>query len=196
MDKFLKLELRHTGEVLRMRRERDAEGQIVLILDGSLPPGTSGPPAHVHFHQREEGTVKAGSLGARLGKETVRVPAGGSAVFPAGIVHAWWNAGDDVLEMSGRAVPAGDLDRYLQAVFAVLNASATGRPSIFYIVHVAWRHRHTQSIASPPQVIRRIVFPVILFVGRVLGKYRGDNWPGSPASCTGAPEPEEDAVRV
>ena len=24
--------------------------------------------------------------------------------------------------------------------------------------------------------------------GRILGKYRGDSWPGSPESCTGAPE--------
>jgi hypothetical protein len=33
-----------------------------------------------------------------------------------------------------------------------------------------------------------VIFPLILFVGRILGKYRGDNWPGSPASCPGAPE--------
>lgn len=31
------------------------------------------------------------------------------------------------------------------------------------------------------------VFPLILFVGRMLGKYRGTSWPGSPESCTGAP---------
>jgi hypothetical protein len=109
-------------------------------------------------------------------------------VLPAGVVHAWWNAGADVLEMSGRAVPAADLDRYLQAIFAVLNANPSGRPSIFYMVHVLWRHRRTQALASPPRVIQRTVFPFVLLVGRVLGKYRGDNWPGSPASCTGAPE--------
>jgi quercetin dioxygenase-like cupin family protein len=190
MENFLTLELRRTGEILRMRRERGTEGQTVLILDGSLPPGASGPPLHVHFHQREEGEVKAGSLGARLGKETIRVPAGGTAVFPAGVAHTWWNAGDDLLELSGRAVPAGDLDRYLQAIFAVLNASSSGRPSIFYIAHVAWRHRRTQSITTPPKTIQRIVFPVVLLIGRILGKYRGDSWPGSPASCTGAPEAE------
>jgi hypothetical protein len=36
--------------------------------------------------------------------------------------------------------------------------------------------------------IQKIVFPVVLLIGRILGKYRGDNWPGSPASSTGAPE--------
>ena len=188
MDNFLKVENRHTGEILRMRRVRDAAGQIVLRIDGSLPPRASGPPVHVHFHQREEGTVKAGSLGAQIGKEKVVVPAGGTPVFPAGVVHSWWNAGDDLLEFSGQAIPAVDLDRYLQAVFAVLNASSSGRPSIFYLAHVLWRHRHTQSIVSPPRATQRIVFPLILFIGRVLGKYRGTSWPGSPESCTGAPE--------
>jgi hypothetical protein len=188
VDNSLHLENRHTGEILRIRRVRDAEGQTILTIDGSLPPRKNGPPPHVHFRQREEGIVKAGSLGARIGKEMVVVPAGGNGVFPAGVVHKWWNAGEDILELSGRVVPAVDLDRFLQALFAVLNASASGRPSIFYIAHVLWRHRHTQAVMVPPLMIQRIVFPLVLMVGRILGKYRGDSWPGSPASCTGAPE--------
>ncbi len=171
-----------------MRRVRDADGQIILTIEGSLPPGSAGPPLHVHFHQREEGTVNAGSLGAQVGSEKIVVHSGGSSVFPAGVEHKWWNAGNDLLELSGRCVPAGDLDRYLQALFAVLNASSSGRPSIFYIAHVVWRHRHTQSVRVPPPVVQRIVFPVVLLVGHVLGKYRGDSWPGSPATCSGAPE--------
>jgi hypothetical protein len=188
VDDYLKLENRHTREILQLRRVRDAEGQIVLTVDGSLPPRMSGPPVHVHFNEREEGSVKAGTLGARVGNDKIVVPAGGSAVFPAGVVHTWWNAGEDLLELSGRVIPAVDLDRYLQGMFAVLNASATGRPSIFYLAHVLWRHRHTQAVMLPPRAIQRIVFPVVLLVGRILGKYRGDSWPGSPASCPGAPE--------
>ena len=188
MDNFLKLENRHTGEILRMRRVRNAEGQIVLAIDGSLPARAQGPPVHLHFQEREEGRVKAGTLGARVGNEKIVVPAGGTAAFPAGVIHNWWNAGEDLLELSGRVIPAVDLDRYLQALFAVLNASASGRPSIFYLAHVLWRHRRTQAAMVPPRAIQRIVFPLVLLVGRILGKYRGDRWPGSPASCTGAPE--------
>jgi hypothetical protein len=181
------LENRHTGEILRMRRVHDAQGQIVLTLDGSLPPRASGPPLHVHFHEHEEGIVKAGTLGAQVGTEKINVPAGGTAVLPAGLPHRWWNAGDDLLEFSGQVVPAVDLDRYLQAVFAVLNASSNGRPSIFHFAHVLWRHRDTQLLSAPPAAIQRIVLPVLLFIGRILGKYRGSSWPGSPESCPGAP---------
>ena len=188
MDKFLQLENRHTGEILRMCRVRDSQGQTILNLEGSLPPRADGPPLHVHFQEREEGIVKEGTLGARVGKQKTVVRAGEAVVLPAGVVHNWWNAGDDMLVFSGQAIPAVDLDRYLQAVFAVLNASPSGKPSIFYIAHVSWRHRHTQALAMPPRAIQRIAFPLIVFVGRLLGKYRGDDWPGSPESCMGAPE--------
>ena len=187
MDNFLKLDLRHTGEVLRMRRVRDSEGQIILALDGTLPPGTSGPPLHTHFLEHEEIVVKAGTLGAQIGTESVVVKAGGTAVLPAGTRHRWWNAGDDVLENGGHAAPAVDLDRFLQAVFAVLNASPNGKPSIFYLAHVLWRHRGTQLMAVPPQPIQRIVFPIVVLIGHMLGKYSGSSWPGSPESCPGAP---------
>jgi mannose-6-phosphate isomerase-like protein (cupin superfamily) len=113
VDKFLQLENRHTGEILRMRRVRDADGQTVLALDGSLPPRAGGPPLHIHFQQREEGIVKAGTFGAQVGTEKITVPTGGTATLPACVPHRWWNAGDDVLELSGQTIPAGDLDRYL-----------------------------------------------------------------------------------
>ena len=188
MNNFLLLENRNTGEILRIGRMRDANGQTILTIDGSLPPRKNGPPLHVHFHQREEGVVKAGSLGAQIGKETVVVPTGGAGVFPAGVAHKWWNAGDGVLELSGRVIPAGDLDRFLQALFAVLNASSSGRQSIFYLAHVLWRHRHTQAVMAPARAVQKIVVPIGLLMGHVLGKDRGNDWPGSPASCTGAPE--------
>jgi quercetin dioxygenase-like cupin family protein len=191
---FLTIENRHTGEILRMRRVRDAAGEVVLTIEGTLPPGKSGPPPHVHYQQREEGTVIAGTLGARVGGKEVVLPAGSSAVFPAGVVHNWWNAGEDLLQFNGRAVPACDLDRFIQAVIAVLNASETGKPNLFYLAHVMSRHRQTQATMLPPLPIQRVLFPVVLLLGRALGKYRGTSWPGSPESCTGAPEVRADAA--
>jgi quercetin dioxygenase-like cupin family protein len=184
-DAVLRLENRRTGEILCLRRLRGAGGDTVLVIDGSLPPRAKGPPPHIHFRASEEGTVTAGLLGARVGNKTILVPVGGTVAFPAGVVHAWWNAGDEVLELSGRSSPAGDLDRYLQAIFAVVNANPSGPPSVFYLAHVAWRHRRSQAFTTPPRAIQRILFPVILGLGYAMGKYRGADWPGSPASCPG-----------
>lgn len=170
-----------------MHRERDASDQLILIIEGTLPPGSKGPPPHVHFQEREEGSVQAGTLGARIGDQALVVQAGGNAAFPAGAVHSWWNAGETLLEFNGQVVPAVDLDQFLQALFAVLNASANNRPSIFYLAHVLWRHRRTQRLARPPVAIQRILFPMVLLLGRVLGKYKGQRWPGCPEACPGAP---------
>jgi hypothetical protein len=87
-------------------------------------------------------------------------------------------------------VPAADLDRFLQAVFAVTNAGTVGRPSVFHMVHLLHRHRHTQRLAGIPLRLQRIVLPGVVVVGRVLGKYSTGGWPGAPGTCLGAPEAE------
>jgi hypothetical protein len=79
------------------------------------------------------------------------------------------------------------LDRYLQAAFEVLDAGAPNRPPIFYMAHVMYRHRRTQLTPFIPRAVQRVLLPIVVLVGTVLGKYRGTNWPGCPSRCTGAP---------
>jgi len=188
MDNVLTLENRHTGEILRMQRVREANGQLILIVEGSLPPHSSGPPLHVHFKEHEQGRVAAGTLGAIVGKKKITVKAGAPVDLAPGVPHRWWNAGEDLLEFKGRVVPVIDVDRFLQAIFAAVNASHSGRPSLFYVAHILRRHRQTHELRAVPVSIQKIIFPVVLLIGCILGKYQGNNWPGSPASCTGAPE--------
>ena len=86
VDNSVTIRNRHTGEILRMRRLHDAQGQIVLTLNGTLPPRASGPPLHVHFHEHEKGIVRAGTLGAQVGTEKIIVPAGGPQPLPPALV--------------------------------------------------------------------------------------------------------------
>jgi len=194
-EKELRLENRHTGEVLFLSRTHLESGEEAIRLRGSLPPGGDGPPPHIHTQETERGTVLSGRLGAVVdGKEMV-LEAGEEFVFPAGRMHTWWNAGDELLETEGIAYPAADLDRYLQAMFAVLNAGKAGRPSPVYAAHIARRHRATQYAAIVPKLLQRLLFPVLVAFGRLTGKYRGDDWPGSPASCKEAPYAEPGLVQ-
>lgn len=181
-------------ERLRLRRVRDARGDEVLEISGALDPGVTGPPLHVHYRLSEETTVLAGRLGVLLDGRELVIAAGETSVFPPGSRHRWWNAGDSTIEFTGRASPAGDLDRYLQGVFALVNASPTATPSLFHMAHLLWRHRHTHAVMMPPRLIQWIALPVIVLLGTLLGKYRGDDWPASPATCPGAPPPPRDPV--
>lgn len=109
--------------------------------------------------------------------------------LPRGVPHRWWNAGDDLLEFVGHARPAVDLDRFLQAIFEIVNAGPPGRPSLFYLSHLALRHRRTQAIVGIPLSLQPILFRCIVAGGTLLGRYRGTSWPGCPARCTGLPDP-------
>jgi uncharacterized cupin superfamily protein len=186
-DAGLTIELRHTGERLTLRRIKNASGVEELHLSGTLAAGKEGPPLHIHFREDEKGQVISSTLGATLDGKRLVIEAGGSASFPRGSAHRWWNAGDKDLVLNGVATPLVDLDRFLQALFEVLNAGPPQRPPIFYIAHVLHRHRKTQLALVIPRAVQRVLFPIVIFLGTVLGKYRGTDWPGCPARCTGAP---------
>jgi len=160
----LMIELKHNGERLTLRRIRNANGVEELHLLGTLPPHRQGPPLHIHFAEDEHGEVVSGVLSASLDGKHLQIEAGGHARFPIGSTH-----------------------RYLQALFEVLNAGAGQRPPIFYMAHVLHRHRHTQLALLIPRPVQRVLFPIIILLGSMLGKYRGTDWPGCPTRCTGAP---------
>jgi mannose-6-phosphate isomerase-like protein (cupin superfamily) len=183
----LVLELRHTGERLTLRRTRAANGIEEMHLAGSLPPQREGPPLHIHTHEEEYGEVLSGTLSATVDGKQLVVHAGGSARFPQGCAHRWWNAGGQDVVFRGVVTPVVDLDRFLQAIFKVMNAGPVGRPSLFYMAHVLHRHRHSQKAIILPLALQPVLLPLIVLVGTVLGKYRGTAWPGCPSRCTGAP---------
>jgi mannose-6-phosphate isomerase-like protein (cupin superfamily) len=182
----LRLENRHTGEVLVLRRLRRS-GTEVLELRGSLPPHREGPPLHVHYVEDEDARVISGRLSADVGGQRVNIGPGELARLPRGVPHRWWNDGDGVLELKGFMGPVVDFDRCVQAVFEVMNAGAPNRPSLFYLAHLALRHRRTQATLIMPPVVQAVLFRVVVAIGTLLGRYRGTEWPGCPARCTGAP---------
>jgi mannose-6-phosphate isomerase-like protein (cupin superfamily) len=186
-ERSLVLELRHTGERLVIHRARDGRGVEELHLAGSLPAGGEGPPLHIHAFEDEHAQVVSGTLSASLDGKNMTVGPGGSVRFPKGSAHRWWNAGDDELVLRGTATPAVDLDRFLHALFEVLNAGS-GRPPIFYLAHVLYRHRKTQTILVMPRIVRSVMLPIAVLIGTVVGKYRGTAWPGCPERCVGAPQ--------
>src|SRR5262249_30288372 len=113
--------------------------------------------------------------------------AGGTGFLPAGSAHRWWNVGDEALVLEGLARPVVDLDVYFAGAFDVINSGPANRPPLFYIAHLAWRHRTPQTGLFAPGWVQAIVVPLIVFVGTILGRYRGTEWPGCPIRCAPAP---------
>jgi mannose-6-phosphate isomerase-like protein (cupin superfamily) len=176
---WLTLINRHTSERLLLRRIL-REGEMCLEVKGTLPPNQDGPPLHIHFTEDEEGTVIAGTLAAEVDGVQVRIEQGGLVRLPRGSAHRWWNGGTETLRLEGFVRPAVDLDRFLSAIFDVLNSGPARRPPVFYMAHLLWRHRQTQTVLIAPRWIQAVLFPTIVLVGTLLGRYRGTDWPGCP----------------
>ncbi len=141
------IENRHSGERLAMRRVKRGD-EVWLELKGSLPPHRQGPPLHIHVAEDEEGVVRSGTLSAVLNGRQFTAGSGERVSLPRGSTHRWWNDGNEPLVFEGYARPAVDLDRFLQAIFEVLNAGSASRPPLFYMAHLLLRHRHTQTSSS------------------------------------------------
>lgn len=182
----LRLVNRHTGEVLELLRRRH-DGELLLDLRGTLPARREGPPRHIHHLEDEVGTVTAGTLSAEVGGQRIDAGPGQSVRLPRGVPHRWWNEGDVPLAFEGQVRPVADLDRYLQAIFEVMNAGPRNRPPLFYLAHAALRHRRTQTVLVMSRPLQAVVFRVAVVLGTLLGRFRGDQWPGCPTRCVGAP---------
>ena len=62
----------------------------------------------------------------------------------------------------GVTKPLIDLDVYLEAAFDVLNAGPANRPPMFYMAHLAWRHRKTQAVLFAPLWLQKVLVPAIV----------------------------------
>src|SRR5258706_15842297 len=106
----LRLENRHTGEVLELRRQ-NRNGELVLELRGTLPAHRGGPPLHIHYVEDEEGLVTSGTLSVEVDGKRLDAGPGQTVRLPRGIPHRWWNEGDQLLAFEGCTRPVVDLDR-------------------------------------------------------------------------------------
>jgi uncharacterized cupin superfamily protein len=128
---------------------------------------------HSHHFQEEVFTVVRGRLGYQLqGGEPRYAESGETVVFPAGVAHKFWNAGSDVLECSAHVMPADNIEYFLTAVFDAQKRGRNGRPELFDAAWLARRYRSEYTMHEIPAVVQKVIMPLVVLVGTVLGKDR------------------------
>jgi quercetin dioxygenase-like cupin family protein len=151
-----------------------------LEVENVVAPG-SGPPMHVHHWQEEALTVQRGRMAyQRLGEAPRFAGPGETVTFPPGDVHRFWNAGDDDLHASGYIEPADNIEFFLAALFDSRRRNGGVRPHPLEAAFLARRYRSEFAIREIPALVQRFVFPVLIGVGTLLGRY---------ARYADAPEP-------
>jgi uncharacterized cupin superfamily protein len=143
-----------------------------LEVENVVTPG-SGPPMHVHHLQEEALTVEQGRIGyQRPGEPAQFAGAGETVVFKAGEAHKFWNAGEDDLRCTGYVEPADNIEYFLGAIYESQRSSGGTRPNPFDAAFLVRRYRSEFGMSEIPAPVQTLAFPVVVAVGRLLGKYR------------------------
>lgn len=167
------------------RRVRGAGGERVLG-ENLVSPG-SGPPMHVHHLQTEALTVLEGRMGyQRLGEAERFAGPGEEVVFAAGEAHRFWNAGDGDLRCSAWVEPPDNIEYFLTELFESTRRNGGHRPHPLEAAFLLTRYRSEFGLQAIPGPVLRVVFPILVLIGRVTGRFR---------RYQDAPEPVRRAAR-
>lgn len=173
------------GERLTFSGRVHEPGGDRLYGQNVVAPG-AGPPMHVHYLQEEALTVVQGRLGfQRLGEAPAFAEAGESVVFRAGEAHRFWNAGETDLHCTAYMKPPGNAEFFLESVFDSQRANGGRRPGIWDVAFLTRRYRSEFAMLEIPMLIQRLVFPMLMAVGTVLGKY--SKYRSAPQPIRGEP---------
>jgi uncharacterized cupin superfamily protein len=168
------------GERLTFLRRVPGRAGERLEVANVVAPG-AGPVMHIHHYQDEALTVRKGRLGYQRPGEPAHFAGPGETVaFAAGEAHKFWNAGEDALECTGYVEPADNVEYFLSGIFESQRRSGGSRPHPLDAAFLARRYRSEFAMVEIPLAVQRFVFPVLVGVGRLLGRY---------ARYADAPEP-------
>jgi len=150
---------------------RDSGGEL-LAFDDVVGPGNPGPPRHYHPGQDEWFEVRCGRVRFTLAEEERELGPGEKAFVPRGVAHTFQVVGDEEACLLTEFRPAGDVEGWLESVFALAGEGkvrADGAPKPLAIAVLAHAHRNDFVLAGPPRVLQRILLAVVAPVARALG---------------------------
>lgn len=166
------IENRVTGERIVFRETSSQNGGARVVFDTFVKPHGFVAAAHVHPYQVEHFTVVSGHLGIRLGARRIELLSGDSVTVPKGIVHRFWNAGDEIVHFRSEITPALHFESLLMTMFALAQDGKTNRkgmPNPFRLAVVAQAHFDTVRLPFPPQLVQRLALAAGAPLGRALG---------------------------
>ena len=153
-----------------LRRVPGARGDRIEA-ENVVGPG-AGPIMHVHHQQEEALTVVQGRMGYRRPGEPARFAGPGeTVVFQVGEAHEFWNAGQETLRCTGYIEPADNVEYFLAAISESQRRSGGSRPSLLDAAFLARRYRDEFGLVEIPAPVQRLVFPVLVAIGTLLGRY-------------------------
>jgi quercetin dioxygenase-like cupin family protein len=155
---------------------RDTGGER-LVGDLYIRPGGAVAGKHVHSYITERFEVLAGTVRFHVdGREEVAAP-GRQVEVPPGVVHDWWNVGDDEAHVLVDIRPAERFELMIQNLYGLANdgkSDARGVPNLLPLALFAREFGREGEFIRPPRIVQRILFGALAPLARARG-HRGIN---------------------
>jgi len=154
-----------------LQTARDTGGEL-LEFELELTPDGHVPGAHVHPEQEERFYVQSGRMKFRKGLRRVVAEAGDTVIVPAGTVHKFENAGDEVARCRIEVVPALDMEHLLETTVELAiegNVTSTGMPKPLHLALFVGRFRREVRAPFPPAWMVRVLMAPLAALARRRG---------------------------
>jgi quercetin dioxygenase-like cupin family protein len=158
-------------QITFLQTARDTGGEL-LEFELELSPDGSVPGAHVHPEQEERFHVLEGRMKFRRGFRRIVAEAGETVVVPAGTVHKFENAGDEVARCRVEVVPALDMEQLLETTVELAlegNVTKNGMPKPLHLALFVARFRREVRAPFPPAWVVRVLMAPLAALGRARG---------------------------
>ena len=163
-----------TGERITWIETAQSTGGELLAADLYIRPAAAVAAAHRHVRQEERFHVHSGTLGVEVAGEVRMLSQGDEATVPIGVVHRWWNAGQDEVRVRGEFRPALDTETFFETFFGLGRDGKTNAKGIPGLLQIAVAFRDLgdscPQLVKPPPGVQRGVFTVLAPIGRLLGR--------------------------
>ena len=143
-----------------------------LVVDLYVRPGGAVAGKHVHSYLTERFEVVAGTVRFHLdGRDEVAGP-GRRVEVPPGVVHDWWNIGEDEAHVIVDIRPAERFELMIQNLYGLANdgkADARGVPNLLPLALFAREFRREGEFIRPPRIVQRFLFGALAPLARARG---------------------------
>lgn len=165
-------ENRVQGDRFVVREGSEDSGGERLTGDLYVRPGGRVAGKHTHSYITERFEVLAGTVRFHLdGRDEIARP-GEQVEVPPGVVHDWWNIGDDEAHVFVDIRPAERFELMIQNLYGLANdgqTNAKGVPTLLPLALFAREFRREGEFVRPPRIVQRILFAALAPVARARG---------------------------
>ena len=163
-----------------------------LVVDLYVRPGGAVAGKHVHSYITERFEVLAGTVRFHLdGRDELAGP-GRQVEVPPGVVHDWWNVGEDEAHVVVDIRPAKRFELMIQNLYGLANdgkANQRGVPNLLPLALFAREFRREGEFIRPPRIVQRILFGALALLARARGhKAINPEYVGPTGKAAGRPE--------